>query len=87
MTEAEMYREAAAILRRDGWCRIHLTDEKGRHCLFGALQKSNAVLDATKLYEIIGAWNAMIFNDTECSSADDAIAILEIAADLATPSP
>lgn len=88
MTEAQMYRAAADILRRDGWCQGDRTDNNGRHCLMGALDEAiggNANAGRREwpaLWEVTGDGLVMNFNDHHCRSARDAIAALEIAADL-----
>lgn len=96
MMEAEMYRAAADLLRRDGWCRGRMRDGK-LHCMAGALRKvglrhKGVIFPATTpapevLRRVIGMVHIAMFNDFHCKSSNDAIAALEIAADLATPAP
>lgn len=87
MTEAEMYRAAADLLRRDGWCQGYYRRGKS-HCIVGALVKIRTInhcpdLPALRLSTLTG-YPMSSFNDAPDMTADDAIAALEIAADLAS---
>lgn len=96
MDKAELYRAAADLLRRDGWCQYSYEDER-RHCMAGALSaiKGHRLGNHHGAYDdIYGALASVLgtrcvahFNDAYGMTADDAIAALEIAADLATSSP
>lgn len=37
---ADVLEKAAEVIERDGWCQNQLTDEAGRVCLVGAIEKA-----------------------------------------------
>lgn len=91
MTEAELYREAAKVLRKSGWCQGEYHDKHGHHCLLGAMGVVAEVADGRFYYddnpvpalkEVVG--EPICFNDQTDQTAEDVIAALEIAADLAS---
>lgn len=88
MTEAEMYRKAADLLRRDGWCKGEYINSAGKRCMYGAMIDAGVNrVGHPVLQALIDEWRVSRFNDHDCETIDDAIAALEIAADLAEPSP
>ena len=56
MTNSEYLREAAAVLRKDGWVRGERTDIKGRHCILGAFDKASGGWKTTDLAAIIAPY-------------------------------
>lgn len=96
---AQLLRDAADIIRTRGWWQNWTRNyEKQAEapgteevCLWGALVDSAGMrtLDfALRNFveaEVLGGYLLSHFNDMHCQSADDAIALLEIAADLAEP--
>ncbi len=91
MTTSETLRAAAQYIREHGWRRQWYGRHGGPRCMLGALWSANpesAYRDewGRILMDVCGC-RAADFNDKYCKSADDAIAALEIAADLAEPSP
>lgn len=90
-------RAAADILRRDGWTQLRLHDEKGCHCVSGALIKAitgrntsilaeqecaRHVAAQAALASVVGT-NVIAYNDAEDRTQDEVIAALEAAADTA----
>ncbi len=94
MTEEQMYRAAAKLLRRDGWCQKNYRS-RGAHCIIGAIADASGIpvkevedrilLPESIINQVTG-W-PIHFNDSDDMTKRDVIAALEIAADLATPSP
>ncbi len=90
-TPRKILLDAAELLRRDGWCQHVLARGKER-CLIGALCAAGGSLDLAQSYYLavetlhqLCDVHIPLFNDQHCKSVDDAIAALEIAADLVTP--
>lgn len=90
MNAERVLRDAARYIRVNGWCRGFMGGETGPRCMLGALY-SVGVLDLSHeqsgrmddaLSEVINL-PITAFNDHHCKTVDDAIAALEIAADLA----
>ncbi len=84
-TESQCYRDAADLLRRDGWCKGNF--RCGRlHCMLGALRyvsRRRRIVDYwPRLIDVTGI--PSVFNDHPDTTKNDAIAALEIAADLAS---
>jgi len=78
-------RDAAAYMRQHGWCRFETEDDLGRVCLLGALMKTENMvasqvssLQLRKLIDMgIPGWNDFI-----CKSKEQAVAMLEAAAEM-----
>jgi len=78
-------RAAAAYIRQHGWCRGGTEDDLGRVCLLGALMKTETMvasqvssLQLRKLIDVsITCWN-----DRICKSKEQAVAMLEAAAEM-----
>ncbi len=95
MTEEQIYRAAAQLLRDKGWFHSE-RNSVGIEPLCIGLAISRVCPEPVgvfsyndnlpHLHELIGR-SFVDFNDAPDMTADDAIAALEIAADLATPSP
>ena len=94
MKPHEELRRAAQIIREQGWARGTFQDYCGRVCISGACgvaihglammgMSTQAMLF---FYQACNEYPTR-FNDVMCLCEDDAAAALEIAADLATPSP
>jgi hypothetical protein len=90
VTTADQLRAAAQYIREHGWC-IGTGEDGGPRCILGACASvADTTINAlicTPLYRAIEAVTGDFvggFNDGHCESADDAIAALEIAADLAS---
>ncbi len=84
MTERELYLSAIEVLKRDGWCKEFLTNDRGQHCMLGAMDTAvnEAPFKAPLLFDLCGP-SVTWFNDHCCQTINDAIAALEISADLA----
>jgi hypothetical protein len=95
ITAEQILRDAAELLRKDGWIKGKKRSAFGR-CMVGALIDAspnvpgfydpirNAAFKAVRdLFD--GQLPIVTFNDAHCVTADDAIAALEIAADLVAP--
>jgi hypothetical protein len=93
MNERETYLVAADLIRRHGLCKNAASDEGGRLCMLGALGvayggRTMAWPSAPKssLLDVVGGathGDIIDFNDDRFLTKRDAIAALEIAADLA----
>jgi hypothetical protein len=84
-------RAAADYLREYGWRRWAMGYHGGPRCMLGALESvcvvrstiwQRASFVTMKIFD--GEPRLAVFNDYHCKTADDAIAVLEIAADLAS---
>ncbi len=86
MKTSEALYAAADYIREHGWTRGTFSDNAGRVCMIGAIDRTTAraghVAACMALANTIGD-NIVVFNDYHCESGDDAIAALEIAADIA----
>lgn len=85
-TEAQIYRDAIKVLQRDGWRRDpHWATRSGPTCIGLAVQAAANYeqIDYPALTAVIDC-DPVTFNDYHCETIDDAIAALEIAADLAS---
>jgi hypothetical protein len=86
-------RAAAQYIRDHGWRRRKLGKHGGPRCMVGAML-SAVVCDDSILYvdgrinrafqDVTGGEVLTVFNDEHCKTANDAIAVREIAADLAS---
>ena len=95
MNEAEIYRKAAELLRRNGWASAswsQLNAAYGPRCIGIALREAGGPLpnyystesSYPALQELLNDTCLAEFNDHHCETVDDALAALEIAADLAS---
>jgi len=96
VTAEQILRAAAERLRSHGWTKEAYGSWDGPCCIVGAIAVASGVrpgpladypssLEAAKVVgEVVGT-GIPHFNDHHCRSIHDAIAALEIAADLAAP--
>jgi hypothetical protein len=85
-TAEQALRGAADYIREHGWARGKYEDDCGRVCMLGAMLSSGLPLGENiprEIYMVTGDVDVVMFNDVHCKIANDAIAALEIAADLA----
>jgi len=76
---------AARYIRMHGWVKGVSNNSLGAACMAEAVYRVNRDgydLAISFLDNVLGVWPTT-FNDLNCKSADDAIAALEIAADIA----
>lgn len=83
------FRKAARLIRRNGWCQHGIGRDGKRRCIEMAIRDVAGIKDlffnttyCTILEEVTGMY-VFKFNDEQCKNEDDAVAVLEIAADLA----
>jgi hypothetical protein len=89
-TAEQVLRGAADYIREHGWLRGRQGQDGGPRCMVGAMW-SIGLADMNidewfklgALTKVIGGEDVLLFNDDHCKTANDAIAALEIAADLA----
>jgi hypothetical protein len=88
-TAEQVLRGAAQYIREHGWRRRYYGTHGGPRCMLGALMSASApdrfygLRVAGTLMPVTGGSSPAEFNDVHCKTANDAIAALEIAADLA----
>lgn len=94
MKISETLYAAADVIRKRGWCTDEPEDDRGRVCILGAIafaRHGDTARDAdipASIYRhyvqtVIDGNLIGTFNDEHCKHARDAIAVLEIAADIA----
>ena len=86
-TSTALYK-AADYIRAHGWKRGSYGAPSGPRCMAGAILSvvhgpAQPIVDCQQLASVTDGLAAEMFNDYHCKSADDAIAALEIAADIA----
>lgn len=88
-TPADVLREAANVVRREGWCRGAFSDEDGRVCALGALREVGyqaglglgtrwAVMSA--LLDVVRGGDIATWNDEEAIDGEDVAVHMEKAA-------
>jgi hypothetical protein len=86
-TAEQILRDAADYIRAHGWTRGQYEDgDSGQVCMIGAMLSVGLHFGdpiPKEVYDVIGGGEVFKFNDHHCKSVRDAIAALEIAADLA----
>jgi hypothetical protein len=85
-TAEQVLRGAADYLREHGWRRRQYGCDGGPRCMMGALWSAGGdFLAIEEIGVLMGVAGGRIteFNDVHCKTKNDAIAALEIAADLA----
>lgn len=85
MKQSEILYAAADYIRTHGWLRGEAGDHGGPRCISGAIwsvTRDDVPWLLPTLLSVTGD-NPARFNDKHCKTADDAIAALEIAADIA----
>ncbi len=83
---SQALRNAAALLKRGGWCQRSFTDGT-RHCALGALQKIRPSRWARDSFALAAAGDVQVniadWNDDQSRTADEVIAAFEEAARIA----
>lgn len=89
-TVADVLRDAANVLRRDGWCRGTMHQPTGEHCAIGAITTALGPpsTDRTRLYAstadafrtFINTGSIPIWNDYTALDGEDVAARMEKAA-------
>ena len=83
---------AAKELRRNGWVQW-IAERNGKHCIIGAIRKVTGrdpfsrdliteLFPVRDIFASVVGCDIATFNNYDCESADDAIAALEIIADV-----
>jgi len=95
VTAEQILRAAAKYIRRHGWRQEEYGADGGPRCMAGAVRSvvglepdlpdTDEYEGLMSILEKVAGPNIADFNDVYCRTADDAIAALEIAADLAAP--
>ena len=94
MKTSEALYAAADYIRKHGWQKYDMGCDGGPRCIVGALYSATGMDPRANYRDTLPGYSAISrmldddwlgdYNDTYFESADDAIAVLEIAADIAT---
>jgi hypothetical protein len=89
-TISETLRSAAGVIKSKGWTQNQAIDDEGRVCMTAAIGDVNghggpSYWRAVEFLrdKVLGTGSVVVFNDCHCKRKQDAIAALEIGADIA----
>lgn len=69
--------EARATLLRDGWCQGQFKNQRGEHCLIGALSGGMDGIAYKTLTELSGIRRIARWNDSDGRTVDEVLELLD----------